>query len=138
QGVRAELKGEAGAQHFAIQLFEDLRLTNRTKVFKVALFARNGDVEEAYLCDKQGPESDPAGYFVRDFLGCKRTAKPDVQTQQFFEAAERFFRGISDSEKQTKYNTALVAEMNRTADNVNPRSFANNHLEQPDRVPFLD
>jgi hypothetical protein len=135
-GVRAELQGAEGELHFAIQIIDDLMLTNKTKVFKVALFVQDGGVE-ACLCDNQSPDHAPAEYFLTQFLGCARVAKPEVVTQKFFQTAERFFNGLSDAERQTRYNTALIAEMNRTAGSVSARGFARDNLEQADRRPFL-
>jgi hypothetical protein len=136
-GVRAGLQGADGARHFQIEIIDDLMLTNKTDVFKVALFTKpNGS--DSFICDNQSAANAPAKYFLKDFLGCQRLANPDVLTQTFFQAAQKFIGTIQDGEKIARYATALVAEMNKTSSVISPKAFARGNLEPGDRSPLLE
>jgi hypothetical protein len=140
EGVRARLKGAQGNQHFEIEVLDDLMLTQHTRVFKVALFTQNAaNTVEALASDSQRARGQfIASYFLDDFLGCALLNKPDVSTKAFFEAAEAFINGsVTEPILQSRYHTALIAELASNNTTVRPRTFADAHLEVADRRPFL-
>lgn len=144
EGVRAELVGAKGSQHFVIHVIDDLMLTKNTKVFKVALFeVENGadaDSISARACDNQRTRAQLlAGYFLTDFLGCRLLDQPDVMTKKFLDAAEGFVNSqISDPVLKARYMTALVAELNRNLETITPRTFVNENLEPSHRTAFME
>lgn len=144
EGVRAELVGPKGSQHFVIHVIDDLMLTKNTKVFKVALFEveAGGDVSSigGRACDNQRTRAQLlAGYFLTKFLGCRLLDEPDVMTKKFLDVAEGFVNSrIADPVLKAQYMTAIVAEMNRNVSTITPRTFVNENLEPRHRTTFLE
>lgn len=137
RGVRAERKGKAGEQTFQIQLLKDLLLTDKTRLFKAAIFRVDADDSvEAAACDNQVTRI--ATFFLDDFLGCKLQESPAVATERFFDGTETFINTIEDSETQARYEIALLAQMRSASETVSPSKFAEEHFDAKDHQPFLN
>jgi len=76
RGARAEpVENDAGQSVYQIELLDDLFLTSKTKVFKVASFDERCVRMEDFrgkLTDSQIAGRNVADYFLYDFLGCER------------------------------------------------------------------
>ena len=134
------MQGTKGSQHFEIEVLTDLMLTRNTRVFKVALFATEpGRYLEALVCDSQRPRGELiAEYFLNTFLGCELLEKPEVATKTFVDAAEAFFnKAIQDPTARSRYHTALLAELGSNHTTIRSKAFAESHLDNTDRAPFL-
>lgn len=144
EGIRLrESRTKDGKLMFALDHLRDLMLTQKTRVFKVGLFCRGrgeGGAITGKVCDLQRATSDlVARFFLETFLGCELLEKPEVTTQRFFDAAERHFNAsISDPERRTRYQLALLAEMNSKRSAVQVDRFATDNLEVGDRKAFSD
>ena len=139
EGVRADLEGPTGQRAFTIKVLHDLLLTDKTRLFKAAVFRRKSTRTEKLIgiaCDNQVEAL--ADFFLGEFLGCQLVENPDVTTERFFEAAEEFINTIGESEQQARYEIALLANLQSAAQKVNPRRFAQDHFVQADHQPFLD
>jgi hypothetical protein len=139
EGVRADLTGPAGQRAFNIQLLHDLLLTEKTRLFKAAVLRRKSTRSDKLIgiaCDNQ--VDDLADFFLEDFLGCQLVENSDVTTERFFEAAEEFINGVDESERQARYEMALLANLQSAAQKVNPRQFARDHFVADDHQPFID
>jgi hypothetical protein len=91
------------------------------------------------VCDSQRQRAQlVATYFLDKFLGCELLQKPDLATKAFFEAAETYInKSVADPLLQSRYHTALLAELASNHTTVRAKSFADQHFEQDDRAPFL-
>lgn len=140
EGARAASAQVEGKSTYSVEYMRDLFLTGRTRVFKVAVFAR--DKNEAlvgWVSDPQSKGTDIADFFLATFLGCQLTNDPEVATQRFHDAAERFINEqVTDPEKKARYETAVVAELNRNDAEVKLKVFVKDNLDVEDRKRFVD
>lgn len=145
EGLNLERVGNPGAETYSLEHLRRLMLTNETRVFKVALFesADIQDVEDisGLVSDKQrfsSPEKRMADFFLKTFLGCRLRDDPAQVTSRFYVAAERFINDmVSDPEKRARYHRALLTDLTSQADTINPKKFAEQHLDQADRKSFI-
>lgn len=144
RGTRFQSEVINGQRTFRLDNIEDLMLTDKTRVFKAALFFRptdDGEIEGHVSDEQRGIHAGRgiARFFLRDFLGCDFKERPNVTTQRAWEASESFINTeVSDPERQTKYQLALMTEMSSAAPQFNPANFANSHLVGADRQKFLN
>ncbi len=143
-GLRAHQAEHDGKTTFDMEHIRELMLTDRTRVFKVAVFARNTgrpDEIEGVASDHQRgfqPKTEIADFFLRRFLGCKLREAPEITTKLFFNATQQFINEhVGSAETRARYEIALLAEMNSTEAIVRPRAFANRNLETEDRQCFI-
>ena len=142
EGFQLQLAERNGLHTFAISVLDNLVLTEGTRLFKAALFRRTGtgddDIEGA-ACDSQksvATADDVAKFWLR-FLGCELTERPRVRTTRFFETVMGFINeAITDPvEKNTVYEH-LVSELKSERRTMSPRSFMEDYMPGPLRVPF--
>ena len=145
EGARAFPDNRRGRRTFGLEHLRDLMLTGKTRVFKAGLFIQEGaDLNsiDGRVSDNQAAQWSTRGvadYFLRRFLGCELREDPAVSTQNFVMAAEDWVNtAIPDPEKQARYAIALLTEMRRNVDTLNPGSFAVEHLDVEDRQGFIN
>jgi hypothetical protein len=140
RGARAEPRtDELGRSVYQIEVLNDLFLTSKTRVFKVAVFDdRCADIGNfrGRLSDSQSPGRQLADYFLHDFLGCERARRAEVITQDFFRTVSRKSRGMQPNERAKVY-VAMVTDLSSNSRRVNVRDFAMNHLPVDMRDDFL-
>lgn len=139
RGVQAEEERDPqGNLVFRVILHDDLLLTERTAVFKCAVFRRRGQGLIAEASDLQNAR-ELAGFFLLDFLGCRLVDDPPEATRKYFEAAESFINDrVGDPEKKARYEGALLAQMNSAVQTVDPDRFARDNLDRHEHQQFLD
>lgn len=139
EGARAATTEVEGKTTYSVQYMRDLFLTGRTRVFKVAVFALEGDGSlVGWVCDPQSKGTEVADFFLETFLECELTNDPKVATRQFHAEAEKFINDhIDDPEKKARYETAIIAELNRYDAEVRLRPFAEGNLDVEDRSAFV-
>jgi len=82
---------------------------------------------------------DIAHFFLSTFLGCTYATKPETSTRGFFEATEEWFnRAVPNPEKKTRYEQALLAEMNSAHQLIRPSQFAADYIEVGDRQSLIE
>ena len=144
--VHIDQVSEAGRTTYSLEHVRNLILSNRARVFKASVFASQdatgqlGEIQGRVSDNQRGFPSAPgvADFFLNTFLGCELIESPEVSTRSFFAAAEEFIsEEVSDSEMKTRYETALIAEMNSERATVSPVAFAEDHLQLDDRNRFL-
>jgi hypothetical protein len=144
EGVRLRQQNKGGKKTFDIQHLRDLILTQKTKIFKVALFQPGDTMEavEAIASDHQRgyyPKTEVADFFLKKFLGCTLIDDPEVITKRFYEASEGYFNEhISDPIVRDKYYNHLVSELNSEKSIFSPQTFAQSYLKTRDRQSYLD
>jgi hypothetical protein len=139
EGARASSAEVEGKSTYSVEYLKDLFLTGRTRVFKVAVFAlAEEDQLAGWVSDPQSKGSDVADFFLETFLECQLRNDPKVITRRFHAEAERFINErITDPEKKTRYETAVIAELNSNTSEVRLRAFADNNLDVEDRSAFV-
>lgn len=139
EGARAASAKVDGKTTYSVEYLKDLFLTGRTRVFKVAVFTlAKEDLLAGWVSDPQSKGSEVADFFLGTFLECRLAKDPKVATKKFHTEAERFINEhVADPETKMRYETAVIAELNGNATEVNLRGFANNNLEVADRNPFV-
>lgn len=147
QGLRFRIKVVGGRHVVDLEFLRDLTLTDKTKVFKTSLFvAGRGRPTAANLTgrvsdDQRGSETTAgvATFFLGTFLGCRLRDSPEKSTLDFVQAADGFINeAVQSPERRGRYQVALLATMQDQTAEIRPRSFAQAHLEAPDRPGFLD
>lgn len=140
EGARAASAEVDGKATYSVEYLKDLFLTGRTRVFKVAVFvSRDEAIWAGWISDPQSKGSNVADFFVETFLECRLSNDPTIATKRFHEEAERFVNDhVTDAEKKYRYETALVAELNRSDAEVNLAKFATANLDAEDRQHFVD
>lgn len=145
EGLHLERVGDEGAETYSLEHLKRLMLTNDTRVFKVALFEADGvvDVEDiqALVSDKQrysSPEKRMADFFLNTFLGCRLREDPAQTTSRYYVTTEKYINDhVADPEKRARYHRALLTDLTSQAMQVDPRGFAQTHIDDSDRQAFL-
>lgn len=140
--IRVQPTGAAGTRTFNIAHLRDLMLGKNTKLFKASLFVVPGGdpaaIDGLVSDDQRGydPQSEVAQFFLSRFLGCCLKTQADVATKAFFEAGQAWINTLPDEAKKTRYEIALLAQMNAPTKTITPNTFAQQNLEVEDRTPF--
>lgn len=143
EGVRLLTTTVDGRHTFNLDLIKELMLTGKTRLFKIGLFVQPGatiDSVEGVVCDYQrfAAKTEVADFFLSKFLGCQLTIVPDVATKHFFLTSEQFCNEeIPDPELRGQYLTHLFSELTSQRGSINPRTFAEDSLQEPDRQRYL-
>lgn len=140
RGARAEpQKDESGLNVYRIEVLDDLFLTSKTKVFKIALFdSRCADFDRfrGRLTDSQAGGRHLADYFLFEFLGCQRARRAEVLTLEFFKAAGAATKLLKPQER-AQVHVALVTELKSSAGEVRVRDFTRLHVPVDMRDDFM-
>ncbi|MGE9313295.1 nucleoid-associated protein [Niabella sp. CJ426] len=137
-----KLEMDSGAQlvlnektkSFDINSIEDLMMTKKTRVYKVALLLKKslqGVKYDALVTDNQidmKAKVEIKSWFINDFLGCKPFKDPKVLTQNFYNYTKAFIETIDDDLKKAKYHQDLNSYIGKNIDYLNPEDFANDYL----------
>ncbi|MDO8184657.1 nucleoid-associated protein [Conexibacter sp. JD483] len=141
RGVRAqEQQTDAGETFLQVTILSDLLLTDRTRVFKAAVFGASKKSQQlrGVAADEQ-VERNLASFFLRDFLGCELKSSPAVQTERYFTTVESYLGKIADGEERARCEIALLNQMqSRLIRTIDPVQFANEALGDATHQPFLD
>lgn len=143
EGVRIAQSKVNGKRTFDLGLIKDLILTEKTKLFKIALFVLDTHRRlEGTACDQQRgflPRVEIASFFLNSFLGCQLRMDPSVSTKHFFQSGEQFFNeAVSDPIDRRTYHTHLLSELTSNRTSIDPTDFANTYLKTEHRQPFLE
>lgn len=131
-----------GKRTYKAEYLKDLILGQGTKVFKVGVFkasgARSGKKLTGEVVDVQQGGGHVAAYFV-EFLGCQFVQRPEVLTENFFNASQSFINRTAkgDPEAGAAYEIALLSEMQAATATINAEQFAHHHLREEHRDDFM-
>ena len=145
EGARLHRINANGKTTFDLRHIRDLILTEKTKLFKIALFAVDANEDYGFdgkICDNQlarVSNRDVALFFLKTFLGCKLAGDPKVDTRDFFNAVQEFINTqIDDPLIQSRYNLHILSYLSQDRAQLNPRLFAADCLNESHRQPFID
>lgn len=135
----AQLTLNEKTESFDISQVENLMLTEKTKVFKIALLFEKDDFD----CDFDGDlmdyqinikmKKDLTTFFVSDFLGCKPYEDPKVSTQKFYNLTTAFIKaGVIEKVEQAKYIQDLNSYLQKNSHQINPKEFSDDYFSTPD------
>ncbi len=141
RGIHFAIKRVDGHNLLDLELLRDLTLTDKTKVYKTALLASDGDDIIGFVADDQRGIStgrQVATFFLSRFLGCKPRLPAALMTYEFVKAAnEAFNDDVSSPERRGRYQVAVLAALQSNLTDIRPSRFASQNLELEDRAPFL-
>ena len=131
-GVQIKMNEETNS--LDIEVVDDLMLTQKTKVFKIALLISrtqeqdyDGQIMDYQVDLKQ--KSNLATFFMYDFLGSKPYKDPKTTTQQFYNLTKAFIRNIDDDILKAKYTQDLNSYIQMNNRSISARTFADDYLE---------
>lgn len=141
EGAEIKFHGEEGHKVFDMDVLENLILTDKTRLFKSALFLRNGPGDDDFdlgACDSQGPgTSEDVARFWLIYLGCVLAEEPRVTTRKWFDASLEFANDhIIDAVQKNDFYEHVHSELKSNRRKVSPRQFIEDYVPKPLRVPY--
>jgi hypothetical protein len=142
EGAQLKLSDHDGKKTFEMDVLADLVLTDGTKLFKSALFARTGPGPEDVTvlgCDGQRSYtwSDELAQFWMRFLGCKVREAPRITTKKCFEATLDYINTqMTDPELKNDLYDSILSEMKSQRKTFSPRRFIEDYVPDDHREPF--
>ena len=132
EGIRVQGETtDAGLFIFDIEHIRNLMLTEKTKLFKIALLWEKNALLKGVICDQQRSSNIKlvADFFISDFLGCMLTEHPEITTKRFYETTVRFLNEhVESAEKKAEFLNHLTSELTSQNCEINPVVFANRSL----------
>jgi len=134
----AQLTLDPLTRSFNIQEVEDLMLTQKTKIFKVAMFILRDDFNvkfDGLIMDYQieiKEKKEVTTWFMDKFLGCMAFEDPKITTQKFYNYTRAFFNTIEGELDRAKYIQDLNSYIQKNALLLNPNEFAEDYLVSPE------
>ena len=143
EGAEIKFSGEEGKRVFNFDVLENLILTDKTRLFKSALFVRNGmgeDDFDAVGCDSQGPgTSEDVARFWLAYLGCRLAEEPRVSTRKWFEASLEFANEhIDDAVAKNSFYEHIHSEAKSNRKNISPKQFIQDSVPPDLRVRYRE
>ena len=141
EGAEIKFSGKEGSRVFDFDVLENLILTDKTRLFKSALFIRTGPGSDDFSssgCDSQGPgTSEDVARFWMTYLGCQLAEEPRVSTRKWFDASLAFANEeISDAVAKNTFYEHIHSELKSNRRNVSPRQFLEDCVEPELRVSY--
>lgn len=131
-----------GLRTFDVQYFANLLFTEKSKVYKVALFSEDGVTEEGlegWAADAQMSGRAVARFFLEKFLGCRHKNDPRELTRRFHDTAMEWVNSrFTDPDVRVDYVMAVLVELQSSAATLDPATFIRTHLRSPHRDDFAD
>lgn len=130
----AQLKLDDKTHSFNIEEVKDLMLTQKTKIFKVALFIQREDFKAKYdgvIMDYQidiKEKKEVTTWFMEKFLGCRAFEDPKITTQHFYNHTRAYINTIQDDIDRAKYIQDLNSYVQKNSLTLNPKEFADDYL----------
>ena len=129
EGVQIDIqKDDEGKTSFNLNYIENLMLTKKTKLFKIALFIKDGNETKGFLSDNQIGQTSTGNYadfFMSEFLSCELISEPPMVTKLFFEETQKFVNSsnLSPNDK-ARIITHLVSHLTNNSASLNIQRFA--------------
>ena len=130
----AQLTLDPKTKSYDIQEVENLMLTQKTKIFKVAMFILRSDFKSHYdglIMDYQidtKAKKEITTWFIDKFLGCRAFEDPKVVTQKFYNLTKAFIDTLDSPITRAKYIQDLNSYIQKNSATINPKEFADDYL----------
>lgn len=131
----AQLTMDNETHSYNIEEVRDLMLTQKTKIFKVAMFILRSDFNSKYdglIMDYQIDmklKKEVTNWFMDKFLGCKAFEDPKITTQHFFHHTRAYINTLEDPLDRVKYTQDLNSYVQKNTQTLNPKEFADDYLK---------
>jgi 37-kD nucleoid-associated bacterial protein len=131
----AQLTLDPKTQSYNIEEVKDLMLTQKTKIFKVALLISRNDFSTKFdgmVMDYQidiKAKKEVVTFFIDKFLGCRAFQDPKITTQKFYNLTRAYIDTVDDVLDQAKYIQDLNSYMQKNTNTLNPKDFADDYLK---------
>jgi hypothetical protein len=140
KGTRAvREKNDDGDLVYSMQFLDNLFFTEGSKVYKIGYFPLPDNVDdplEGLVVDKQAAGHAVAHYFRETFLGCGWKERPELATERFMDTVQKWIDSREDPEKRTKYQLALITEMQSQRNSLSVAGFVDQYIDVEDRDNF--
>lgn len=140
KGTQAQMEpNAAGAMVYSMTFLDNLFFTEGSKVYKIGFFPMPSDLTKplsGFVVDRQVAGHAVAVYFRQDYLGCGWKEKPDIMTQKYVDTVQEWIDIQPDPQKRSRYQLALLADLQSATDFLSVSNFARTHLEPSDRDSF--
>lgn len=129
----AQLVRNESTRTYDVEEVSNLMLTNKTKVFKVALLLDGSVFNVDYdgkLMDFQinvKTKKNISTFFL-DFLGCKPYSDPKISTKEFYNLTREFIDILPDPLARSKYIQDLNSYLMKNQQTISPRQFADEYM----------
>lgn len=134
RGLSFDTIEDHGEVRVEVVIEDGLVLTDKTEVFKAALFHLEDDALVGLLTDDQtgsvykGPSSQ---YWLTDFLGCRYSREADVMTRAWIKGTERLIRSdLADPAEKDAVLSAMLVELASNRNAIDPKQFIRNHVPE--------
>ena len=113
---------------------ENLMLTQKTKIFKVAMFILRNDIDanyDGFIMDYQidmKVKKDITTWFIDRFLGCIAYEDPKITTQKFYNLTRAYIDMLEEPIDRAKYLQDLNSYVQKNNTTLSPREFAEDYL----------
>lgn len=129
----AQLVLNEDTKTFNVEEVQDLMLTKKTKIFKVAIFINRipaGTDYDGRLMDYQiNPKNKKEiNTFFLDFMGCVPYSDPKISTKRFYELTRKFLDTIPDEIIRSQYIQDLNSYLRKIQATISPREFAEDYM----------
>jgi hypothetical protein len=111
---------------------DGLVLTDKTKVFKAAVFWTEDDHLAGLVTDDQtgsvytGPSSR---FWLSDFLGCRYSREADVDTRSWVKATQRLVASdLTNPAEKDRVLSAMLTELHSNRASITPARFIENYV----------
>jgi hypothetical protein len=124
---------------YDIEEVENLMLTQKTRIYKVAMFILRDDFKSNYdgkTMDYQidiKTKKDVTTWFIDKFLGCHAYEDPKITTQKFYNLTRSFIDTIKEPIEQAKYIQDLNSYVQKNNSSLSPQEFADDYLESTEQ-----
>ncbi len=141
RGVSFDIDSSTGTVD--LELMRNLTLTDKTKVYKTALFTSgsSGVKLSGFVADDQRTAArgrQVGDFFLAAFLGCKPKEPAALTTYRFVVAAnEAINQDVASAERRGRYQVAMLSMLQDNSVDIRPQTFAQRHLDDVHRAPFL-
>jgi nucleoid-associated protein YejK len=132
----AQLKLDTVTKTFNATEIENLMLTEKSRMYKVALLVNQSDFDVQFdgmifdFQNKINNKKDLNTFFMSDFLGCKPFQEPRTTTKKFYELTYAFIDTIEDPITKIKYFTDLNSYLQKNQSTICPKEFAQDYFQE--------
>jgi hypothetical protein len=130
----AQLTLDPKTKSYNIQEVQDLMLTQKTKIFKVALIVDRDIFKTKYdgvIMDYQIDIREKklvTTWFIDKFLGCKAFEDPKITTQKFFNHTRTYISTLEDELTRAKYIQDLNSYVKKNSGTLSAKEFADDYF----------
>ncbi|MEV5676463.1 nucleoid-associated protein [Streptomyces sp. NPDC052179] len=143
-GMQANEITTEGLRTFDMQYYANLLLTQKSKVYKVALFSEEGLAEtelQGWAADPQQAGKTVARFFLEKFLGCRHQNDPRELTRRFHDITMNWINSrLTDSDERVECVMATMVELQSSTPELDPAEFIQTHVKeahQADLIAYL-